>query len=345
MKFIKYFLLATIIGIAIATPFAYKYYNAIFKPNVPSSLQSEYLHIPTGSTFDEIVRLLKDQNFIIDEPSFRWVAVKMSYKKADMRTGRFRIQPNWSNRALVGHLRNGKQAPVNLVISTGRLPEDMASIADRFLEVDSVDVIRLLSDRSFLSSEGYTPETAMSLFIPNTYQFFWNTGAKGFFERMKKEHKIFWEKEDRLAKAKKLNMTPQEVYTLASIVERESQNKSERPTIAGLYLNRIKKGMKLDADPTVVFATRQFDLRRVLNKHLKFDSPYNTYLYKGLPPGPISLASISSIDAVLNSEDHDYIFMCAYPGNEERHAFAETIAGHNINARKYRRWLNQQGIR
>jgi len=323
----------------------YDYYQQIYSPSVPAQLKTEFLHIPTGSNFEDVSKLLAKEGFIEDQAAFDWVADKMSYQKAKIRAGRFQIKPKWSNRKVIQHLRSGKQAPVKLTFSTARFPREIAGKAATFIEADSSEIIQLLNNKNFLQDEGYATKDIMTLFIPNTYEFFWNTNAEQFFERMKKEHKIFWEKDNRLAKAKKLKMTPKEVYTLASIVERESQNKSERPTIAGLYLNRIRKGMRLEADPTVVFANNDFTLRRVLNKHLAYDSPYNTYLYKGLPPGPISLASISSIDAVLNEEKHDYIFMCAKVDAPGSHAFAKTLAGHNINARKYRNWLNKQGIR
>ena len=182
----------------------------------------------------------------------------------------------------------------------------------------------------------------MSLFIPNTYEFYWNTNEKEFFERMIKEHKRFWNSKNRLAKAKKIGLTPKEVYNLASIVEREISKDDEKKRVAGLYLNRIKIGMKLDADPTAKFATRDFKASRILYKHTRFESPYNTYLHRGLPPGPISMASITSIDAVLNSEDHNFYYMCVDPENLGYHLFAASITEHNKNARKYHRWLDSQ---
>ena len=183
----------------------------------------------------------------------------------------------------------------------------------------------------------------MSLFIPNTYEVYWDTKPKAFLERMIKEHDRFWASSDRLTKAEKLGLSPEEVYTLASIVEREISKEEEKKRVAGLYLNRVRTGMKLDADPTAKFATKDFKATRILYKHTRFDSPYNTYLYKGLPPGPISMASITSIDAILNSEDHEYFYMCVDPDNLGYHLFAESLAEHNQNARRYHRWLDSQG--
>lgn len=341
---IKKILVALVLIGAVVGFFLWGKYQAISSPNVPTNLTTDIVEIPTNSTFTEVVNILFENKQIEDTVSFREVAELMKYKKTTMRSGRFQIQPNWSNRSLISHLRAGKQAPVKIVLNTGRFIEDIAGKAAKTIEADSSDIAQLLHDQSVISPQGFSDETIVSLFIPNTYEFFWNTSAEKFLERMIKEHKNFWKKNNREKKALALNMSKEEVYTLASIVERETNSNPEKPRIAGVYLNRIKKGMLLQADPTAVFATRDFTARRVLNKHINFDSPYNTYKYLGLPPGPISIASISSIDAVLNAEDHEYIFFCAKPDNSGQHAFAKTLAGHNRNANKFRAWLNQQRI-
>lgn len=340
-KILLFIFIAAIVGGAIA----FKKYQEVFAPNVYESLEDPYFYIPTGASYGDVLTQLKEQKIIIDEASFDWLASQMNYKKDQMRAGRFKIEPGWSNRALISHLRGGKQATVKVILNNERLIEEVAGKVAKVIEADSSELYRLLNDDAFLEKKGYSKETIMSIFIPNTYDFFWNSSAIQFFERMEKEHRGFWGKNNREEKAKRLKMTPQEVYTLASIVERESNKKVERPIIAGVYLNRLERGIALQADPTVVFANKAFDLRRVLNKHLEFDSPYNTYLYPGLPPGPISMASINSIDAVLDAEDHQYIYFCAKPGEIGYHSFAETLAAHNANARKYHRWLNQQQIR
>jgi len=324
---------------------AFYFYQKIFGSGVPRDLESYYVKIPTGSNFEDVISILQGNNIVQDEQIFRELAEQMNYKRDPMRSGRYEIQPGWSNVQLIRHLRNGPQAPIDLVLTNERLIEDVAGKAASFIEPDSFAILTLLRDEAYIRSLGYTPETLMSLFIPNTYEFFWNSTPQQFVERMAKEHKAFWDKNNRRAKAERLNMTPEQVYTLASIVEKETNQNPEKPRIAGVYLNRLDMGMRLQADPTVVFATRQFDLKRVLNRHLEIDSPYNTYKYTGLPPGPITMASIASIDAVLNAEDHDYIFFCAKGDGSGYHAFAETLAGHNQNVARYVRNLRERGLR
>lgn len=319
---------------------AFDKYTTILSPNVPDVLENCFVIIPTNSSFNDVVKILHGNKQILDTVSFCKVAEMMNYKKNIIRSGRYRITPSWSNRSLISHLRAGEQAPVNVVLTHGWVLEDVAAKAAQFIEADSTDLINLFLNEAYIAKFGYTTETLMSLFIPNTYEFFWNTDEKAFFERMIKEHQQFWNTQERLSKADTLGMNAIEVYTLASIVEREIAKNEEKKRVAGLYLNRIRLGMKLDADPTAKFATRDFKATRILYKHIRFNSPYNTYLYKGLPPGPISMASITSIDAVLDSEDHNYIFMCVDPDNPGYHVFAETLAEHNRNARKYHRWLD-----
>jgi len=334
-------LLAIIIGAFIG----YEKYDSIYTPNVPEELADSFLEIPTGSDYLDIKNLLVQKGMLIDTSGFDWVAEQMNYRKSKMRSGRFEIQPGWSNRALIRHLRGGKQAPVKVILTNERLLEEVAGKVARFIEADSIDLITAFNDSEVLKKLGLKRETLMTLFIPNTYEFYWNRNANDFLEQMKKEHGKFWSKKKRKKKAEAQGLSPEEVYTLASIVERESLQKAERPRIAGAYLNRIERGIKLQADPTVVFATGKFDLRRVLNKHLEFDSPYNTYKYVGLPPGPISMSSISSIDAVLNPESHDYIFFCAKGDGSGTHSFAKTMAGHSQNIAVYKRNLKKRGLR
>jgi len=269
---------------------AYDKYTTIMSPNVPDELEHRMVIIPSNSSFNDVVRILQANKQIVDTSSFHEVAEMMSYKKSIMRSGRYKINPSWSNRSLIGHLRAGQQAPVNVVLNHGWILEDVAAKAAKTIEADSSDLINLFFQDDYIKEFGYTTETLMSLFIPNTYEFFWDTDEKIFFERMIKEHERFWNSNDRLSKAKKIGLNPVEVYTLASIVEREIAKDEEKKRVAGLYLNRIRIGMKLDADPTAKFATRDFKATRVLYKHTRFNSPYNTYIHKGLPPGPISMA-------------------------------------------------------
>lgn len=332
-----------VVALIAAAVLAFYFYNKfIGGPVVPEGMESYIIQIPSNSEYDEVVDILKDRNLIQNKEVFNRLAERMNYKKSPMRSGRFEISPGWNTIDLIRHLRNGKQAPVDVVINNARLPEEVAGKVAGFIEPDSLELNALFTDQAYLQSINYTPETLMSLFIPNTYEFFWNTSPKEFMERMIKEHDRFWNSEGRLNKAKNLEMTPEAVYTLASILERETQQNSEKKRMAGVYLNRLKKGIRLQADPTAVFATRDFDTKRVLNYHINFDSPYNTYLYAGLPPGPIFMASIPSIDAVLNAEKHDYIFFCARGDGSGLHNFAKTLQGHNRNVRIYKKNLGYQ---
>ncbi|MCB9330239.1 MAG: endolytic transglycosylase MltG [Lewinellaceae bacterium] len=333
------FLTALLIGIY----FAWTPIKAIYFAGVPANLENKFLYIPTGSTYEQVIDSLSSGGFVTDLKSFRWLAAYMKYERPEMRAGRYEIEPGWNNRQLIRYLRGGKQAPVNVILTNQRLPEEVAGRVAQFLEVDSLQLLQAFRDPAVLTELGYTPETLISLFIPNTYQMFWNTDAKGFLDRMVKEHDAFWDKNNRREKAAALDMTPEAVYTLASIVERETNNNSEKPTIAGVYLNRLKIDMPLQADPTSVFATRDFATRRVTDFHTTFDSPYNTYRYKGLPPGPISMASIASIDAVLNPQQHDYLYFCAKPDDSGSHSFAETYTAHLVNARRFQTWLQKRG--
>ncbi|MCS7035421.1 MAG: endolytic transglycosylase MltG [Saprospiraceae bacterium] len=333
------FFIALIVGAVVA----WRPLKAIYFSGVPGELPSQYLYIPTGATFEQVVDSLVQGGFLTDRESFIWLAEKMKYRRPQMRPGRFQVQPGWSNRRLIQHLRAGEQAPVRFVLNVERLPEDVAGAAGRVLETDSADLVAAFADPALLEELGYTPQTLLALFIPNTYELFWTTSPRAFLERMNRENKAFWAKNNRLKKAEALGLSPEEVYTLASIVERETNADSERPTIAGVYLNRLRVGMPLQADPTCVFATRDFAARRVTQYHTTFDSPYNTYLYKGLPPGPISMASIQSIDAVLNADKHDYLFFCARPDESGTHVFAATYAAHLVNARRFQEWVARQG--
>ena len=249
-----------------------------------------------------------------------------------------------NNNELVNLLRSGRQTPVDVVFNNVRTKEQFAGKIASQLELDSLDLLYAMVDTNFINPLGLDAHTVSSLFIPNTYEFYWNVSITDFLLRMTAEHHHFWT-ESRRTKAQKLKLSADEITTLASIVEKETLKKDEQPKVAGLYLNRLERGIKLESDPTVIFAIGDFTINRVLNKDLKIDSPYNTYKHKGLPPGPISIPSIQAIDAVLNHEKHDFIFMCAKDDFSGYHNFAKTYTGHLINARKYRKALNQRGIK
>ena len=324
---------------------AYWGYNSIFTPNTSFSDKEYELKIPNESSYDNVFKLLESNNILTNVASFDRVSGWMNYKKILVPSGRYIIKKNWNNREIVGLLRAGNQKPVKVTFNNVRSMDQLAGLISKDLAVDSIMLSEYLSKSEVINEIGFSKETFMTTFIPNTYNMFWDVSPKEIVSRMVQEQNDFWNKKDRKAKSVKLEMTEAEIYTLASIVEKESQHGPERPIIAGLYLNRLKRGIPLQADPTVVFANGNFELRRVLNKHLEFDSPYNTYKYPGLPPGPIYMPSIQSIDAVLDYDNHDYLYMCAKPGYGTKHAFAKTLRGHNKNANEYRAWLNKQGIR
>ncbi len=332
-------LLVLLFVFAIGGYFAWQPIKGFMMPAVAENIADPYVCIPTGSSFEDVVRILKRGGFIRDEINFRWLAEQMNYKKDKMRAGRFQVQSGWTNRQLIQQLRNGEQAPVKVILNNERLPEEVAGKVAKFIEADSLSLLRTFRDANFLRQFNLSEETLLTSFIPNTYEMYWNTDPQGFVGKMVKEHDIFWSKNNREAKAKALGMTTQQVYILASIVERETNAVSEKPAIAGVYLNRLKIDMKLQADPTSVFATRDFTTRRVTEFHTSFDSPYNTYVYKGLPPGPISMASIPSLDAVLNHDQHRYLYFCAKPDDSGTHAFAETFAAHKVNAERFQAYV------
>lgn len=340
----KILLLVLLLGFSLA---AYLAYALADKPVVPASWQekSDYLEVPSGATYEQVMDSLAAKGITVNRSLFDPLAERMAFRKDRMRAGRFSLRPGMSSLELIRHLRIAKQKTTNVVLTYEREPMNVAAKVARFLEPDSLAFVRLFQNNTYLDSLGYTPQTLQTLFIPNTYELYWNSTPREFMARMIKENTRFWDANDRRAKAAALNMSPQEVYTLASIVEKESLQASERPRIAGLYLNRLRRGMLLQADPTVVFGIRQFDLGRVLNKHLEIDTPYNTYRYAGLPVGPIAMSSPGSIDAVLNSEDHDYLYMCARGDGSGFHNFAETLAGHNRNIAVYVSNLKARGIR
>lgn len=335
-KLIRY---AVVILLAAVIFGGYFYKKFIGGPAVPEGLDSYFIEIPTHAEFDKVVEILNTKGLVQNKEIFTRLAEKMNYKRSPMRSGRYEISPGWNTIDLIRHLRNGKQSPVDVVINNARLTDEVAGKVARFIEPDSLTLKTLFSNPDFLRKIDYSRETLMSLFIPNTYEFYWDTTPEQFMDRMVKEHDSFWSKKNRLKKAKALEMTPEEVYTLASILEKETQQKSEKKRMAGVYLNRLEQGIRLQADPTAVFATRDFDTKRVLNYHINFDSPYNTYIHAGLPPGPISMASIESIDAVLNAEQHDYIFFCARGDGSGLHNFAKTLDAHNRNVQVYKKNL------
>ena len=261
----------------------------------------------------------------------------------NIHTGRYAIRPNDNVYHVYSRFSRGYQEPMNLTIGSVRTLDRLARSVGKQLMIDSAEIASQLFDSTFQAQMGYTNITLPSLFIPETYQVYWDMSVDEFFKRMKDEHKRFWNK-DRLAQATAIGMTPEEVSTLASIVEEETNNNEEKPIVAGLYINRLHQDMPLQADPTIKFALQDFGLRRITNEHLKVNSPYNTYINTGLPPGPIRIPSKKGIDSVLNYTKHNYIYMCAKEDFSGTHNFASNYADHMANARKYWKALNERKI-
>lgn len=319
----------------------YRYINA---PNVDlSKAESAYIHIPDGTNFLQLKTILKESGAIKDMVSFEWVAQKKDYPERII-GGRYKLEDRMSNNHLVNLLRSGRQEPVNLTFNNIRKLEQLASLVSKKLMLDSASLMDLMQDKDYLSELGFNSNTLPSMFLPNTYHIYWNTDAVGFMERMKKEYDTFWN-DERIHKAEVKGLNPLQVSALAAIVDEETQKADEKARVAGLYLNRLDKGMRLQADPTLKYALGDFSIKRLLNEDKKVESPYNTYKYAGLPPGPIRIPSITGLNAVLNAEDHDYVYMCAKEDFSGYHNFSKTLAQHNIHAARYRRELNKRGIR
>jgi len=319
-------------------------YKMIYMNNVWLGDQaSEDVFIPTNANFDKVKNLLYQKGLIINRKSFEWVAQKKAYP-SHIRPGKYLVKRGMSNNTLINMLRSGKQEPVKLVFNNIRTKMDFAQRISEQIEADSSSIIKLLNDKSYVKKFGLNTENILVTFIPNTYETWWNITADELITRMNKEYDKFWT-EERKEKAKKIGLTVPQVSILASIVEKETNKDSEKPRIAGVYLNRLKYGMLLEADPTLVWALGDFSIKRVLNEYKKLDSPYNTYKYFGLPPGPICLPSIASIDAVLNFEKHYYLYFCAKDDLSGFHNFAYNYEQHSMNARKYQQALDRMNIK
>ena len=321
----------------------YYLYKIIFEPNVwtPGG-EIISVTIPTGSGFEDVKKILYEKGLVVHRKNFEWLAQKKNYPKM-VKPGKYDFQNGMNNNELINLLRSGKQTPVKLTFNNIRDIYQLAGVIDQQIEADSASIVKLLTDSVYISGMELNQAIVSTIFIPNTYEFYWNTSAKGFVERMYEEYLKFWSG-DRSNKAGLMDMRIDEVVTLASIVEKETNKNDERAAIAGVYVNRLESEWRLQADPTLVYALGDFNITRVLNEHKKIDSPYNTYAHLGLPPGPICIPSIASIDAVLNYEKSGYMFFCARDDLSGYHVFAKTNKGHSQNARKYRAALNRMKI-
>ncbi|MDR1667254.1 MAG: endolytic transglycosylase MltG [Bacteroidales bacterium] len=320
---------------------AYSLYDAVFMANVKTASRQTLLYIPTGSDFEQVCRLLVSHG-LQDEASFRWVAGRMNYP-GRVKPGRYGLADRTSNIELVRMLRSGRQLPVKVTFNHIRTGAQLAGVAAAALETDSASVARLFADSVFLNSLHLTPHTALSIFIPNTYELLWNTSAEEFWRRMNREYQRFWNAE-RTKKAEDIGFTPLQVTVLASIIEEETNLHDEKLLIAGVYMNRLKRNIPLQACPTAKYVAGDFTLARILKKHTEAPSPYNTYLHTGLPPGPICVPSIASIDAVLHYTRHDYLYFCAKADFSGKHHFSRTLEQHNRYAQEYQRALNRLNI-
>jgi len=333
----KAILIILVVLAAIAAVIALDYYRTFYKPN--SVTNDSELYVYGNESFDNFLDSLFSKGIIKDKKTFAKAAGKLGLASV-IEPGHYHVDAGLTNKEIIRIFANGWQTPVKLQIKGYiRTPENMASYLGKRLLADSTAFITALKDKALMDSLGFKKETYLSVFIPDTYEVWWTISPKDLILRMKKEYDAFWN-ESRTAKARQIGLSKDQVMTLASIVIEETKYEPEMPTVAGVYINRLNKGMLLQADPTVLFALNQEGVTRVLNKHLEIDSPYNTYRYAGLPPGPITIAPKSAIEAVLNYQHHNYLYFCAKDTFDGQHNFAVSYADHLKNARAYQRALS-----
>lgn len=340
----SFIIIALLLGVLGAAAAGTAYY-VLLAANVrlPNGAEEQALYIPTGATYQTVLDSLHQKGWLRSEQTFGWVAARMNYPNK-IKPGRYVLQAGMNNRALVSQLRAGNQTPVSFTIHNIRTQADLVHLAGKKLEIDTVALLQMLQDTASLDTSGFTPDNIISMFMADTYQLRWNTDHKAFFKRMYTEYNQFWTAQ-RQALADSIRLTPQQVVALAAIVEEEVKHNDEMPRIAGVYLNRLRINMPLQADPTVRYAVGNFSLQRILKEHTEIKSPYNTYRRTGLPPGPIRIPSKIAIQAVLQPEKHDYLYFCAKEDFSGYSNFAVTYADHLLNARKYRDELNRRGIK
>ncbi|GAA4774197.1 MULTISPECIES: endolytic transglycosylase MltG [Flavobacterium] len=329
--------------VAILAVAIYAYIN-IFSANTKFDKDEVYVYIPTGSKYEDVLQILEP--YVSDISKFKFVAEKRSYDE-NVFPGRFLFKKGMGSFALVSSLRHNM--PLNLAFNNQESLEKLVSRVSSQIEADSVSLMKSITDSVFMEKNGFNKETVLGMFIPNTYELKWNTSADKFRDKMADEFNRFWN-DERRTKAKALGMTPAQVITLAAIVHKETVKTDERPRVAGVYLNRLKLEMPLQADPTVIYAVKRESgdfnqvIKRVKGDMLRIHSPYNTYVNIGLPPGPIAMPDITAIDAVLNAEKHDYVYFCASVDRQGYHDFASTYEAHMVNAKKYAEWVTKLGL-
>lgn len=318
----------------------YLLFKRVMNPIVKTPDKKEFsLYIPTGATYDQVKDSLYTHGLISNPAAFEWLCRKKDYPN-HIHAGRYVLSNGMSNRQLTNMLRGGLQTPMKVTFNNQRDIQGLAGRIGQQIEADSASLVTYLNDRDNLQALGFDQRTIPALFLPNTYEFYWNTDAHSYVEKMKQEYNKFWN-EERQGKARAKGLTPLQVSILASIVDKETNKTDEMARIAGVYLNRLRDGWLLQADPTLVFAVGNFELKRVLNIHKEVESPYNTYKYPGLPPGPICIPSLASINAVLDAENHNYYYFCAKEDFSGYHVFAKTLSEHTRNAERYQRALGK----
>ncbi len=339
-KILKY---GSVIIITILLVIGIKFYLEIFTDNTKFKEEELYVYIPTDSNYEQVKEIIKP--YVKNIENFESIAEKRNYPQ-NVKAGKFLFKKGMSSFALLSSLR--KNVPVRLAFNNQERLENFVQRVSSQIEPDSLKLITTFRDSVFLKENGFTKDNVLGMFLPNTYEFYWNVSAEKFRDKMIKEYRNFWTPE-RLLKSKRVGLTPIQVITLASIVHKETVKADERPRVAKVYLNRLELGMPLQADPTVIYALKARDndfdqiIKRVLYGDLTINSPYNTYVNLGLPPGPIAMPDINAIDAVLSPEDNDYIYFCASVERFGYHEFATTLAEHGVNKKKYVEWLNKQG--
>ena len=335
-KKLIFFLLFSVLLIS----FGYYAYQIVYTPNILVGKQPRPLVIPRGAHFKDVQDLLHKGDYTQDLISFSFLSKLMDYDE-QVKPGRYLLQPNQSNIQAIRLLRAGIQEPVKITFNNVRLINNLSEKITRNLNMKSAEFEAALIKFAMNNSSGFNKDNVLTMFIPNTYEVYFNVSPDELVDRMHDEFKKFWN-EERRRKAEAVGLTPVEVSILASIVQAESVKHDEAPIIAGLYINRLKKDIPLQADPTLVFAVGDFTLKRVLNEHKEIDSPYNTYRNRGLPPGPVNMPEIFAIDAVLNYKKSDYLYMCAKEDFSGRHNFTHSYRQHINNAQKYQQALTRE---
>ncbi len=338
-RIIIFLFVAIFISLAVMGYLGWKY---VYKSNVNISADQVSFYIYSTDNYKDVANRLDSLNIVEDAETFDWIAKKMNFPN-HVYPGHYILQNGMNNRDLVKLLRSGKQTPIQITFNNIRTRPQLAGVLANQIEPDSAPIAEQMLNAEYAQKFGFNNENFGCMFLPNTYEVYWDINTDQLFQRFYKEYNRFWTAEKR-AKAKTLGLSPIEVSILASIVEKETSIIEEYPVIAGVYLNRLKRRMPLQADPTIIFALKDFTIKRVLNKHLEIKSPYNTYKNRGLPPGPICIPSIQAINSVLNNKSHNYLYFCAKDDFSGKHVFAKTLRQHNQNARMYRKALNKRKI-